>query len=306
MSSKKAHPAAALLQPFLYAYMRHFPIQRGKLRLLDSLGYSFWPTETTRQTTLKFANIKMACDLSRFIQRRLYFLGDYEPEQVALWMKLAAQANVIMDVGANVGVYSLAAAAANPAALIHAFEPTPELTARLQTNIALNQFDRIVVNSAAVGQQAGEIYLHYGGGKGGMNEGMNYVSPTAAGGRDRLVPVVSLDEFCEQNKIETVDLMKIDIEGHEYHALRGAENLLSQNRIRCIFMELNSWAVERSGHALSDIIDLLHDFAYQFYEIRHGSLVQISDKTLLVDRDVVLLPKLTQAAFDYVIATGSY
>ena len=135
---KQLLSTAALLQPFLYLYMRHFPIGRGKLRLLNSLGPAFWPGETVRQTTLKTARIKMACDLSRFIQRRLYFLGTYEPEQVTVWMKLAEQASVIMDVGANVGLYSLTAAAANPTATIHAFEPTPEMVARFQTNIDLN------------------------------------------------------------------------------------------------------------------------------------------------------------------------
>lgn len=232
----------------------------------------------------------MECDLQHFIQRQLYFLGCYEPEQVSLWMKLARQAEVIFDVGANVGVYALAAAAANPAATVHAFEPTPELAARLGVNIGLNQFERITVNATAVGQQSGEIYLHFSGGKDGTNEGMNYVSPTARHSSDQLVPLVSLDDYCQRQGIERVDLIKVDIEGAEYHALRGAEKLLRNQAVHCIFMELCGWAAERSGHTIADIVTFLGDLGYCFCEIHNSRLIKIDDRHLLTDRDVVILP----------------
>lgn len=278
------------LHPFLYLYFRHFPLQKGKQRLLHVVGRSLLPPQPVRRTRLKVARLQMVCDLRHFIQRRLYFLGDYEPEQVTLWQKLAQQAEVIFDVGANVGLYSLTAAAANPQAAIHAFEPTPEVVARLQENISLNGFANIIVNGVAVGQQAGEIVLHYSGGREGDNEGMNYVSAQTTRSSDRVVPIVSLDAYCQQGGINRIDLLKMDIEGHEYHALCGAERLLSHGAIRCILLELNSWAVERSGQTLADVVDLLSGHDYRFYALRQKRLVEIEDRRLLVDRDVVVIP----------------
>lgn len=274
------------LHPAIYAYARHFPIEKGKHRMLNYLEPSIIPEQPLRQTRLRIVGIQMECDLRRFIQRHLYFLGSYEPEQVAFWMQCARQAEVVFDVGANVGLYSLAAAAASSRAAIHAFEPTPEMVERFRTNIALNQFDQIIVNAVAVGHQSGEIYLHYSGGTDGANEGMNYVSAETLETTDRVVPMITLDNYCEQHQIDVIDLLKIDIEGNEYNALRGAERLLQRSAVHSIFMELNSWAVERSGHALSDIVTLLSDYNYRFYEIRRDRLTEITDKRLLVDRDV--------------------
>ncbi len=278
------------LHPFLYAYFRYVPLQKGKQRLLRLVGRYLLPQQAVRHTRLKLADLQMRCDLHYFIQRQLYFLGEYEPEQVALWQQLAQQAKIIFDVGANVGLYALAAAAANHQATIHAFEPTPELVERLQENISLNDFANIMVNAAAVGQQAGEIVLHYSGGHEGDNEGMNYVSAQTTRSSDRVVSVVSLDAYCQQQGIEAIDLLKMDIEGHEYHALCGAERLLSHGAIRCILLELNSWAVERSGRTLADVVDLLSGHDYRFYELCQNRLVEIKDRRLLVDRDVVVIP----------------
>lgn len=281
---------ASALHPVIYAYMRHFPLTRGKRRLLSRVRQSFLPGQPIRRTRLEVANILMECDLRHYIQGQLYFLGYYEPEQVAFWMKLAKQAEVIFDVGANVGLYSLAAAASNPSATIHAFEPTPEVMERFQTNIALNQCQHVIANPLAVGQRTGEIFLHFSGGEDGTNEGMNYVSPVSDQVSDRIVNMTSLDDYCQQRQIDSISLMKVDIEGYEHSALCGAEQLLARSAIHCIFMELNSWAVERSGHTLSEITALLSDHNYQFYEIREDRLVGIADRSRLVDKDVVVIP----------------
>ncbi len=185
---------------------------------------------------------------------------------------------------------SLAAAASCPDAVIHAFEPTEEMVERLRKNIALNRFDQIIVNPIAVGQRSGQVYLHYSGGQDGSNEGMNFVSAETLLPSDRVVPVISLDDYCQQQQIDVIDLLKMDIEGHEYNALRGAERLLRRGALRCVFMELNSWAVERSGQTVPDIVTLLSDYDYRFYQIREDELIEVTDHRHLVDTDVVVMP----------------
>lgn len=173
---------------------------------------------------------------------------------------------------------------------MHAFEPTPEVVERLWVNISLNSLANIAVNPVAVGQQPGKIFLHYSGGREGDNEGMNYVSLGATHSSDRMVPVVSLDDYCRQQGIIAIDLLKMDIEGHEYNALRGATGLLKRQAIHCILMELNSWAAERGGHTLAEVITLLRDNDYCFFVIQQGRLQAIDNVYLLPDGDVVVIP----------------
>ena len=94
----------------------------------------------------------MSCDLNEMLQRQFYFFGTYflEEDILRCWASAAKGAKVVLDVGANAGIYSLAALAVQPDAFVHAFEPTPEIAARLRATAKLNQLDNLYVHEAAV------------------------------------------------------------------------------------------------------------------------------------------------------------
>ena len=75
----------------------------------------------------------------------------------------------------------------------------------------------------------------------GDNEGMNFVTKDIGNSDAERVKTVSLDQFCQDHSIDHVDLLKLDVQGHEYSALKGAEHLIRAGRVGTIFMELN-WA----------------------------------------------------------------
>src|SRR5262249_58041931 len=87
-----------------------------------------------RMAHLRYGGLKMPCDLTEMLQRQFYFFGTYFLEEKILncWTKAAKEAEVIFDVGANFGIYSLAALASQPNAVVHAFEATPEIAGRLR------------------------------------------------------------------------------------------------------------------------------------------------------------------------------
>ncbi|MDZ4821556.1 MAG: FkbM family methyltransferase [Planctomycetota bacterium] len=192
---------------------------------------------------LKHGELKMPCDLSEMLQRQFYFFGTYFLEEHILdcWENEAKGAKVIFDVGANAGIFSLVALAVKPDAVVHAFEPTPEIATRLRDTAAMNGLYQLHVHEMAVYSGHGQVALNRFRGDAGENEGMNYVTALPKDACGEFVPAVCLDRFCDDHAIHRIDLLKLDIQGNEHEALAGAAHLLNTGRIGTIFTELN-WA----------------------------------------------------------------
>ena len=148
---------------------------------------------------------------------------------------------VVFDCGASGGGFSAAYLALFPRATIHAFEPHPHTAKMLRERF--HGEPRIVVEQAAVGAVAGVAAFH-------LNR-LPYTSsllPRPSAGRryfplmdgveERVdVPATTLDDYCRRHAIERIDILKMDIQGAELAALRGAESLLREHRIDAIFTE---------------------------------------------------------------------
>jgi len=247
-------------------YARHFPIRRGKLRVIDSLWQPVFAGEYThRIATLKYGGFKISCDLNEMLQRQFYFFGTYflEEEILDCWQSMAHNAHVIFDVGANAGIYSLAALAVQPAAIVHAFEPTPEIADGLCATAKANGLDHLYVHQTAVSSRDGTAKLRRCRGELGTNEGMNFISQHATDANGEEVPTVCLDQFCLDRSIACIDLLKLDVQGHEYSVLQGAARLIGSGRIGVVFMELN-WSCSGSSSPASESINLLDRAGYLF------------------------------------------
>ena len=144
----------------LILYARRFPIRRGKLRVINSLWRAaVGDPNTHRVATLKHGGFKMPCDLGEMLQRQFYFFGTYflEEDILRCWQAAAQGAKVVLDVGANAGIYSLAALAIQPDATVHAFEPTPEIAARLPATAKLNGLDHLQVHEMGSSTRMGRL-----------------------------------------------------------------------------------------------------------------------------------------------------
>ena len=258
---------ASLLENALLLYARRFPIQRGKLRVINFLRHTSPSNASTqRMTTLKYGGFKMSCDVAEMMQRQFYYFGTYliEEEIIRCWQSMARGAKTIFDVGANAGIYSLAALAVQADANVHAFEPTPEIANRLRATAKLNGLEHLYVHEAAVLKRAGTATLRRCRGELGTNEGMNFVSEDRVDAGGEKVQTVTLDQFCEERSIDNVDLLKVDIQGHEYAALQGAEQLIRAGRINTIFLELN-WAQDANSIcAATESVEFLKQSHYLF------------------------------------------
>ena len=236
------------LERLLVAYARGFPVRRGKVRGVDALWRRVAGADARREAVTRFGGLRMPCDLREALQRQYYFFGTYFLEEHAsspLWCAAArGGARTVFDVGANGGIYSLAALAAEPTASVHAFEPTPEIAERLRQTAQLNRLATLRVHQTAVSDQDGTALLRRCGADVGGNEGMNYVVADPGGAEGERVPTVRLDTVCRQLRADRIDLLKLDVQGAEAAVLEGAQDLLAAGRVGWVFMELN-WGV---GH----------------------------------------------------------
>src|SRR5262245_38343312 len=119
---------APVLEKALIAYARAFPLRKGKLRVIDRLWRAAAGGRgTTRLADLRYGGLKMPCDLTEMLQRQFYFFGTYFLEEKILncWTKAAKEAEVIFDVGANFGIYCMAALTRQSHGIVHTFAGTP-------------------------------------------------------------------------------------------------------------------------------------------------------------------------------------
>lgn len=167
------------------------------------------------------------------IENGLYWDGlfAHEPASMRAWVQRATNAEVVFDIGANSGVFSLAAAAAG-ARLVHAFEPLPRVHQILVRNIALNPALPITTWPVAIGAEEGSAALFDPGGDAPTSASL---SPEFAAAHFGELPSVQIDvrtvdSICRERGIRTLDLVKIDVEGFEEPALRGMRGMVSACR----------------------------------------------------------------------------
>ncbi|WP_416982808.1 FkbM family methyltransferase [Streptomyces sp. T028] len=150
----------------------------------------------------------------------------YEPGSLATWSRLAAKSTTIADVGAHVGYFSMIAALANPQATIHAFEPVDMIHARLSVNVRSNGVQNVKLYQAGVSSEEGwaEISVRFSGNL--LSTGST-LEHAAADAEQKRIRLRALDEVFAETRL---DLMKIDVEGHELSVLRGARQVLKRDR----------------------------------------------------------------------------
>ena len=164
----------------------------------------------------------------------------------------------VFDVGANEGTFValVRAGLGETPHRIHAFEPGPETFCLLQERVG--GASDVTLNRTALGNAEGSLPFYsdrpgsplaslYPRDLSRFGIAMNRVDP---------VPVTTLDRYCESHGIERIDLLKLDVEGHELEVLRGASRMLGEKRIRMVTFEFGGCHVD-SRAFFRDFHDLL-------------------------------------------------
>ena len=149
-----------------------------------------------------------------------YWLGSYEIAQQRAFEQTVLDGDIVFDIGANVGLYSLLASElVGPRGRVFAFEPLPRNFDYLVRHSALNGCHNIVPIQRAVSRKGGSARF-----KDTAGSAEGHLVRISSEGTE--VSVVSLDELLERNEIPAPTVLKIDVEGEEFNVLRGAAKLL--------------------------------------------------------------------------------
>lgn len=153
------------------------------------------------------------------------WLGSYEYDKQQLFRHHVRPGDVVYDLGANVGFYSLLASVlTGPSGSVFSFEPAPGNLEYLRRHLELNRVNNCVVFDCAVSRSAGSAYFEVRNARAESRLAASSNASTCE------VKVVSLDELVSAHTIAPPNLIKCDIEGGEYDALLGASGIIKQHR----------------------------------------------------------------------------
>lgn len=190
-------------------------------------------------------------------------------EEALLRQMLTAvhEGDTVWDVGANIGLMSLALLLHAPDRLLslHAFEPEPHNAAALRRNIEANGIMGAIVHEVALGDRTGEATLHIEDNAGGGSHSL--VRKTG-----RAITVTQQTADALAASIGMPDVMKIDVEGAELAVLHGMRQLLSQRCVRELFIELHPTLMPERDLGPQLLHDLLRSHGYErVWHHRRGS-----------------------------------
>ena len=198
--------------------------------------------------------------------------GPYEPFQSDILVELGKDSELFLDIGANMGFYSLALAKENPNLLVQSFEPQPSVFKTLNANIQLNGLqDRVSASNIGLGCEERNLIMYvpkFTGTGGGSFINLHDEEGEA---EQLLVPVKILDRIVAGK----VDLIKIDVEGFELNVLKGAQKIIKNNHPTIMAELLRKW-MKPFGHSPQMALEVLMELDYRCFAINADSVSEIT------------------------------
>ena len=265
------------------------------LRAVGFAGKSGGSVQVRREGVL------WSLDLEEGIDFAIYLLGVFERATWKSLRKLIKPGDTVLDIGANIGAHTLhLAKAVGPTGRVFAFEATNYAFEKLTKNLSLNPElqDRVVAAQVLLVDDIGrekqsQIYSSW---------------PLAATGevhpkhRGKLQSTSgaymdTLDNVIARYSINHVDLIKIDVDGHEYPVLKGGQTLLKAHSPTLV-MEISPYVHSEENNSFADLIDLLKECRYSLRDEKRPLMLDSSYLSRMVPDgsgiNVIATPEASQ------------
>ena len=188
--------------------------------------------------------------------------------ELRLMRTILPHCDIVFDVGANIGDWTALALTLNPSLQIHCFEPSPITFQRLHER---NLKSSVTCNNFGLSSAPGETMLYVFDDCAGTNslykrQGLEDGWGLNEQQRVETVQLDTLDAYFERAKVQVIDFMKVDVEGHELEVFKGGGGLLKQHKIKRIQFEYGGCNID-ARVLLKDIFDFFASYDYVFYKI---------------------------------------
>ena len=213
---------------------------------------------------------RMVVDTSDLIGRVLAITGTWEPQVTAAFRSLLLPGDVCIDVGANIGYFTLLASRlVGPRGHVYALEPSPASHAALGTNLDLNAITNVTALCVAAGENNGQAILHEAPGR---NRGASSILPSAEDEATKVtVETRRLDSLVPADDLARARLVKIDVEGYEVEVMRTLEPVFDRGARPAVIVELSP--VWSGGNAAAYCTSFCAEYDLKAYRLPRDKLL---------------------------------
>ncbi len=250
-----------LRQSILATLLRKYPFYSGAGSLANSQFVAALTGKSNERAWCPTLGGEVLASLDDYIGRAAFFCGDLDPKVSWVCKNLVKPGDTVCDIGANVGfVTLLLSRLVGKRGRVFAFEPNPVCFDALNAAICRNQTQNIVALPFALGSKNEDRTLWIpldNCGAASLNEQVH-----SSAGNSTCVTVRTLDDIFTEHKVESVQFLKLDVEGFESEVFKGSTHVLDKLRPDAILFEMN----QQLSHPLIEhpAFDILARFDYSF------------------------------------------
>jgi len=242
-----------------------------KLPGKERLSHWFKPSAALKSTIkngiawLNDEDIAIYANADNYIEWTILTTGTYEDEINKLIRVSLKNGKNALDIGGNIGLQSVRMSqCAGENGKIYAFEPLAHLQEKFNRNMLLNRACNVTLFPFALADEESEADFTID--KKSWNQGAFSLNSKSAGGEKQRVIIKIADNISEIQHLSSLDLVKIDVEGFEYHVLRGLKQTLRKHRPRIIFeYDSNYWM--NTGQNIAGCYGFLQSLGYTIYQV---------------------------------------
>jgi FkbM family methyltransferase len=256
----------ALMTPLLRSYLRYFPVPAGKVRVWREgvEPYFAWASHPFLANT-KFGS-RVGGDTQDMVQQYIYYFGVWEPALTAWIQRRLKPGDTFVDVGANIGYYTLLASKlVGASGRVVALEASRFVFTHLMENLRRNRVSNVRPVNVAVTDRQEETPMFRG-----RNHNIGETSLLQVEGSipDGVASAAPLTNLLRPEEVATARIIKLDIEGAEWRAVSGMLPLLDSLPHNVdVVVEVHPWHMKSQSQDPEALISLLADAGFKPYEI---------------------------------------
>ena len=286
MNFKKYLIRKILSIPFLGNWVRYYGATNYRLsralkkvnKIIDNNNIKSITINREKTIITSKNNFKILHHLQSIVANQ----GDTAVEDIALIDKILKQSKksklTVLDIGANIGEYSINLAKKNKNIFFHCFEPMPLYYRLLTQNVALNKVQsQFELYPLAIGDKEGSGVLSK------RTENVQaFSNKSKINSQGEKVEIVTIDSFVKSHHFKNIDFIKMDTEGNEYNVLKGAEQTLKKYH-PTLFLEFDKQWLKRYNCTLVEVYNFLKKVGYKsFYVVNDRGVNALTDERTLI------------------------